>query len=72
VELLSNKDDGVWLVPPEDEEALAQAVKDAYKNKARLKALELYTDIKDNIKPNAIGRHLVESLYREQVIRKRS
>jgi glycosyltransferase involved in cell wall biosynthesis len=67
-ELLNNTDKGVWLVPPEDEEALAQAVKEAYLQQAELRSSALYSDILYRIKPKAIGSQLIDSLYRSRVI----
>ncbi|MBE7214632.1 glycosyltransferase [Shewanella benthica] len=69
VELLSHTDKGVWLVPPEDEEALAQAVKEVYLQRPELRSSGLYFDIKHRITPKAIGSQLLDSLYRAQVIR---
>lgn len=68
VELLNNKDTGVWLVPPEDESALAQAIKEIYDQQAVLRGLRLHSNVLHRIKPEAIGSQLIDSLYRNKVI----
>lgn len=68
VDLLKNTDRGVWLVPPEDEKALAQAVKEIYEQQATLRSLRLHSDVLHRIKPEAIGSKLIDSLYRDRVI----
>lgn len=68
VELLNDRDEGVWLVPPEDEEALAQAVTEAYQQQSQLRNAALYTHLISQITPASIGTHLIDSLSRERVI----
>ncbi len=61
-ELLSADMEGVWLIPPEDESALAKSVIEAIDRQEKLKGDHLYTEIQGKIQPEYIARSLIDSL----------
>lgn len=61
-ELITPDSDGVWLVPPEDENALAKSVIDAFNSQKELGQECLHAEIEDEIQPKFIAGLLIESL----------
>ncbi len=59
-ELLSPEMDGVWLVPPADPQALKDAVYAAANELDRLKDLELFPELVEQITPHTIAAQLLE------------
>ncbi len=61
-ELLGNDDPGIWLIPAENEEALAQAILEFYQHRHALDKIDPHASLKEKILPKTIGSKLVSTL----------